>query len=225
MSDPNDNLQLTAKLNGEVIAEHTCRPAPEPETSEWAQCFREFIEKVEEALSQRAMRALGIDPPIPEPKGTPNEGIASFLLVALLLFLAVASTAVSILATGCTSTGAPNWTTIDREIETSASDLDEAAEWHAKNGEAGKAKNLAELADVLAAVDEAIDVFAAGGGNGLEARAAVEAAIETLGKYASETTDSKTYQLAAGAKSVLKRVLYYLPEKPEAPSPEGPVQP
>lgn len=52
MTDPNDSRTLIAKdASGEVIAEHVCRPAPDPGTPEWAECFRAFAAKVAEAVA------------------------------------------------------------------------------------------------------------------------------------------------------------------------------
>lgn len=209
MSNPNDKLELIAKLNGEVIAEHTCRPAPDPDSEEWAMCLRDFIAKIKEDWNALKMAGLGggpIDETSPSSSGSARTTPVLLLILAAAVFSAL-------FATSCTATGAPNWPAIDHEIESSASDLGDAAEWYAENGEPELAEDLLGLSTTISQIDEVVDVFASSGEGGVDARIAVEAAIAKLGKFAEKTKDEKAFGAAMFAKSVLKRVLYYLPEK------------
>lgn len=46
-------LHLSAKLDGVRIANHSCTPTPVVDSPAMVECFREFTEKVEEALGAR----------------------------------------------------------------------------------------------------------------------------------------------------------------------------
>lgn len=48
----NDKLVLKAWRGERLLAQHTCRPAPDVDTPEWTECLRAFVEKLEAA--QRA---------------------------------------------------------------------------------------------------------------------------------------------------------------------------
>ena len=49
LPDPNDQLTLRAWRGRTLLAEHTCRPAPEPDTPHWTSCLRAFADKLADA--------------------------------------------------------------------------------------------------------------------------------------------------------------------------------
>lgn len=51
LNDPNDKITLKAFRGERLLCEHTCRPAPAPDSPEWAACLRAFADKLKAAQS------------------------------------------------------------------------------------------------------------------------------------------------------------------------------
>lgn len=122
------------------------------------------------------------------------------VMVAAALFVAA-------ILPSCTSTGAPDWPKVEREMDLTAADLEILAETADTLGKASTADALRNTAD---AVRQAHSVLA-GGGPPEDAWALVDASLDVLAALAEKEKDSDLALGVAAARITLGRVKAYLP--------------
>lgn len=108
----------------------------------------------------------------------------------------------------CTSTGAPDWPAIERELDLTAADLEILAETADAMGKASTAQALRSTSN---AVRHAHGILASGGPPG-DAWGLIDASLDALALVAEKEQDSDLALGVAAARIVLGRVKAYLPE-------------
>lgn len=109
---------------------------------------------------------------------------------------------------GCTSTGAPDWPAVERELDLTAADLEILAE---TADALGKASTAQALQDASQAVRQAHDLIASGQPSE-SAWGLLDASLDVLAAVAAKEGDSDLALGVAAARIALGRVKAYLPE-------------
>lgn len=132
-------------------------------------------------------------------------------LWTFLPILAAAILTIVAVQPSCTSTGAPDWPAIERELDLTAADLEILAETADAMGKASTAQALRSTSN---AVRHAHGILAGGGPPG-DAWGLIDASLDSLALVAEKEDDSDLALGVAAARIMLGRVKAYLPSPAE----------